>query len=36
MEFYNLGIIIKELRKKKIYHNLNFVMEYVHKVKLVR
>ena len=37
MEFYNLGIIIKELRKKKkTCHNLNYVMEYVHKVKLVR
>ena len=35
MEFYNLGIIIKELRKKTC-HNLNYVMEYVHKVKLVR
>lgn len=36
MEFYNLGSVIKELRKKKIYHNLNYVMAYVHKVKLVR
>ncbi len=36
MEFYDLGIIIKELRIKKIYHKLNYVREYVHKVKLVR
>lgn len=36
MEFYDLGITIKELRIKKIYHNLNYVMEYVHKVKLAR
>ena len=34
MEFYDLGITIKELRIKKIYHNPNYVMEYVHKVKL--
>ncbi|AJA18667.1 hypothetical protein FNE58_30630 [Bacillus thuringiensis] len=34
MEFYDLGIAIKELRIKKIYHNPNYVMEYVHKVKL--
>ena len=36
MEFYDLGITIKELRMKKIYHNPNYVMEYVHKVKLAR
>ncbi|ERH96383.1 hypothetical protein BTCBT_007482 [Bacillus thuringiensis T01-328] len=36
MEFYDLGIIIKELRIKKTYHNLNYVREYVHKAKLVR
>lgn len=36
MEFYDLGITIKELRIKKIYHNPNYVMGYVHKVKLAR
>ncbi len=35
MEFNDLGITIKELRIKT-YHNPNYVMEYVHKVKLVR
>lgn len=36
MEFYDLGITIKELRIKKIYHNPSCVMEYVHKVKLAK
>jgi len=36
MEFNDLGITIKELRIKKTYHNPTYVMEYVHKVKLVR
>ncbi len=36
MEFYDLGITIKELRIKKIYYNPNYVMEYVHKVKLAK
>ncbi len=36
MEFNDLGITIKELRIKKIYLNPNYVMEYVHRVKLAR
>ncbi|EEL30965.1 Transcriptional regulator, Xre [Bacillus cereus Rock3-28] len=27
---------LKKLELKKIYHNLNYVMEYVHKVKLAK